>query len=53
MGDHPADLQTSLIVELTRLVVGEDGRATLHTGFPLATKIIELALIGRKHAPRH
>jgi hypothetical protein len=24
-----------------------------NTGFPLATKITELALIGRKHAPRH
>ncbi|GAA0934450.1 hypothetical protein [Virgisporangium aurantiacum] len=46
----PVDLQTRLIAGLTCLV--EDGGDTLFRGFPYATKITELALIGRKHARR-
>jgi hypothetical protein len=48
----PADLQASLIAELTQLVE-DDGRSPLYVGFPMTTKITELALIGRKLALRH
>ncbi|MBQ0994860.1 hypothetical protein KBX08_32935 [Micromonospora sp. H61] len=47
----PADLQASLISELSQMVEDE-GRGPLHVGFPMATKITELALIGRKHGQR-
>ncbi|MBE1487491.1 hypothetical protein [Plantactinospora soyae] len=45
----PAELQAEFVAELTRLVEGE-GRSPLCDGFPMATKITELALIGRRHA---
>ncbi|MFI5490559.1 hypothetical protein [Micromonospora echinaurantiaca] len=44
-----ADLQASLVAELTQLVENS-GPKPLYAGFPMATKITELALIGRKHA---
>jgi hypothetical protein len=46
------DVRRGLIAQLTRLIE-EDGRGTVCAGFPFATKITELALIGRKHAQRH
>lgn len=47
----PDDVRTGLIDEMTRLV--EEGSGTVYAGFPFATKITELALIGRKHGQRH
>ncbi|MGW5578672.1 hypothetical protein [Micromonospora chokoriensis] len=44
-----ADLQAELVAELARLVE-DDGQSRLYDGFPMATKITELALIGRRHA---
>jgi hypothetical protein len=43
----PGNLQASLIADLTRLV--QAGGRSLYVDFPVATKITELALIGRKH----
>ncbi|MEU8253591.1 hypothetical protein AB0C06_04905 [Micromonospora inaquosa] len=48
-GATHADLQAELIADLARLVE-ENGQSRLHDGFPVATKITELALIGRRHA---
>ncbi|TDB74338.1 hypothetical protein [Micromonospora sp. KC723] len=45
----PAGLQDELVAELARLV-DDDGQGRLYAGFPAATKITELALIGRRHA---
>lgn len=44
-----ADVQVCLKAKLTRLVV-EAGCGTLYSGFPLATKVTELALVGRRRA---
>ncbi|WP_158073993.1 hypothetical protein [Micromonospora sp. CB01531] len=44
----PAALQAELVAELSRLME-IDGRSPLYEGFPMATKITELALIGIRH----
>ncbi|MGI5152339.1 hypothetical protein ACQEVC_39205 [Plantactinospora sp. CA-294935] len=45
----PAELRAELVAELTRLVEDER-RGPLCVGLSMATKITELALIGRRHA---
>jgi hypothetical protein len=44
----PVGTQGNLIAQLTRLVEA-NGSGVLYAGFPMATKIAELALIGRKY----
>lgn len=44
----PADLRVELVAELSQLIE-DHGRGSLYEGFPMATKITELALIGRSH----
>ncbi|MEU5912777.1 hypothetical protein [Micromonospora sp. NPDC047527] len=44
----PAGLQAELVAELSQLIE-DDGRGPLYEDFPMATKISELALIGRRH----
>jgi hypothetical protein len=45
----PAALQAEMVAELSQLIE-DHGRGSLYEGFPMATKITELALIGRRHA---
>ncbi len=47
-GATPAALQAELVAELSQLIE-IDGRSPLYEGFPMATKITELALIGVRH----
>ncbi|MEU8211738.1 hypothetical protein AB0B85_21360 [Micromonospora sp. NPDC049044] len=44
----PSALQAELIADLSRLIEGHGGGPP-HENFPMATKITELALIGRRH----
>lgn len=45
----PAALQAALVAELSQLIE-DHGRGPLYEGFPMATKITELAVIGRRHS---
>ncbi|MGN9764281.1 hypothetical protein ACTMS2_03820 [Micromonospora sp. SD12] len=45
----PAALQAELVAELSQLIE-DHGRGPLYEGFPMATKITELALIGSRHS---
>lgn len=47
-GATPAALQAELEAELSEIIEG-CGRSPLCEGFPMVTKIVELALIGRRH----
>ncbi|MFY1700705.1 hypothetical protein ACN28G_02975 [Micromonospora sp. WMMA1923] len=44
----PAALRAEFQMELAQLIEGHGG-SSLYEGFPLATKIVELAFIGRRH----